>query len=66
MKIIRFETTCHNELQGSKHSDNLHKIMFVEIQAPENLEELATYEIVDYIEKLTKLFVFSFEILEKE
>ena len=67
MKIIRFETTCNAGIQGCKHPSNAHKIMFVEIQAPDNSETMDQYELTDYVEITTGLFCIGYlELIDRE
>lgn len=66
MKTIRFETTFCEDLRGSKHLSNRLKSAFVEIPAPDNIDELELdiSELTGYIEETTGLFVFSLEVIE--
>lgn len=60
MKIIRFETTCNETIEGCNHPDNLHKIMFVDIPTPENADKMDQYELTAYVEKTTNLFCIGY------
>ena len=66
MKMIKFETTFHKELKGCKNPKNKHLIANVELPAPENIENMDGYELTQYVESTTGLFVLDgFEIFEK-
>jgi hypothetical protein len=44
-KWCRFQTTYHTSIGGCKHPDNIHKLMMVEVQIPEDIQkELIEHE----------------------
>jgi len=66
MKMIKFQTTFHKELKGCKNPKNIHLLANVELPAPENIEEMDGYELTQYVEINTGLFVLEgFEIIEQ-
>ena len=66
MKYIRFQTTFNDRLEGCKNPRNKHLLGYIEIPAPENLENMDGYELTTYVEKTTNLFVLEgFDIIDK-
>jgi hypothetical protein len=67
MKIIRFKTSFNDTLEGCMNEVNKLKVAYIEIPAPDNIDELEAdgYKLTTYIEKLTNCFVFEQEVINK-